>query len=191
MRQVHFLTGMLVAIGFSALADYADIRNALDAVRRDVRPRMIDSFTAGEIGGQRIGRLPSYQNLSRLVSNEWNNVLASLGTIATNSAERCMILGAGFQFGWDFHLPFFTKIADECIAGSISSNEVAWFEAYSTKPGLVDQLYIRNSDPAVTNLLWKMIRIDGQTNHWTSIMSEGALQLLEDARTSGSLYIPE
>ncbi|MBQ3749598.1 MAG: hypothetical protein II863_19475 [Kiritimatiellae bacterium] len=149
------------------------------------------TFTIGEIGGQHICRHPAYQSLAAMVSNDWQNVIESIGTIATNQTERCLLLGVGFQYGWDFHLPFFTKVADECLAGNISSNEVSWFEAYSTKPGLVDQLYYRNTEPAVTNLLHKMVQITGATNVWMSIMSTNAHQKVQEYIDAGVLYIPE
>ena len=176
---------------FSSIADFAELREAIDVVVTNVNRKTLLVFTDGEIGGQHICRHPSYQALASLVSNDWQNIVVNVGNIATNQTERYLLLATGFQYGWDFHLPFFTKVADECLAGNISSNEVAWFEAYSTKPGLVEQLYYRNTEPAVTNLLHKLIQIDGNTNVWMSIMATNAQERVQEYIDAGILYIPE
>ena len=176
---------------FSSIADFAELREAIDVVVTNVNRKTLLVFTDGEIGGQHICRHPSYQALASLVSNDWQNIVGNVGNIATNQTERYLLLATGFQYGWDFHLPFFTKVADECLVGNISSNEVAWFEAYSTKPGLVEQLYYRNSEPAVTNLLHKLIQIDGNTNVWMSIMATNAQERVQEYIDAGILYIPE
>lgn len=181
----------VVFVTCSSIADFAEIREAIDMVVTNVNRKTLRVFTAGEIGGQGICRHPSYQALASLVSNDWQNIVGNVGNIATNQTERYLLLATGFQYGWDFHLPFFTKVADECLAGNISSNEVSWFEAYSTKPGLVEQLYYRNTEPAVTNLLHKLIQIDGNTNVWMSIMSTNAQEQVQEYIDAGILYIPE
>ena len=173
------------------MADFNELREAINVVEKNVNRKTLRLFNIGEIGGQRVCRHPSYQNLAVLVSNDWQDVIENIGYIATNQTERHLLLATGFQYGWEFHLPFFTKVADECLAGNISSNEVAWFEAYSTKPGLVDQLYYRNTEPAVTNLIHKMMQIDGNTNVWMSIMSTNTHQKVQKYIDAGVLYVPE
>jgi hypothetical protein len=194
MKTVEKVFGVAIfLVASTALHGASDeqFRLAITNVVACVDQDDLYTFTIGEIGGQHICRHPAYQSLAAMVSNDWRNVIESIGTIATNQTERCLLLGVGFQYGWDFHLPFFTKVADECLAGNISSNEVSWFEAYSTKPGLVDQLYYRNTEPAVTNLLHKMVQITGATNVWTSIMSTNAHQKVQEYIDAGILYIPE
>ena len=187
----------LLTVGFvsmmclSVMADILALREALSNVVASVDRDDLFTFNIGEIGGQHICRHPSYQALASLVSNDWQNIVGNVGNIATNQTERYLLLATGFQYGWDFHLPFFTKVADECLVGNISSNEVAWFEAYSTKPRLVEQLYYRNSEPAVTNLLHKLIQIDGNTNVWMSIMATNAQERVQEYIDAGILYIPE
>lgn len=180
-----------VCAACSAMAEFESLRAAVDTATTNLNQKTLRVFTEGEIGGQSVCRHPSYQVLARIVSNDWQNVIEHIGNIATNQTERYLLLAAGFQYGWDFHLPFFNKVVDECLAGNISSNEVAWFEAYSTKPGLVDQLYYRNTDPAVTNLLHKLIQVDGDTNRWMSIMAPDAQEKVQEYIDAGILYIPE
>ena len=176
----------LLTVGFvsmmclSVMADILALREALSNVVASVDKDDLFTFDIGEIGGQHICRHPSYQALASLVSNDWQNIVGNVGNIATNQTERYLLLATGFQYGWDFHLPFFTKVADECLVGNISSNEVAWFEAYSTKCLL-----------AVTNLLHKLIQIDGNTNVWMSIMSTNAQEQVQEYIDAGILYIPE
>ena len=194
MKTVEKLFGVVVFFVVSAVlhgASGEQLRAAITNVVACVDQDDLYTFTIGEIGGQHICRHPTYQSLAALVSNDWQNVIENIATIATNQTERCLLLGTGFQYGWDFHLPFFTKVADECLAGNLSSNEVSWFETYSTKPGLVDQLYYRNTEPAVTNLLYKMVQITGATNVWMSIMSTNAHQKVQEYIDAGILYIPE
>lgn len=179
------------ACSITVLSEVPTLRQAMSNVVVSVDKDNLLTFTIGEIGGQGICSHPSYQVLAAMVSNDWQNVIGNIGTIATNQTERCLLLGVGFQYGWDFHLPFFTKVADECLSGNISSNEVAWFEAYSTKPGLVEQLYYRNTEPAVTNLLHKMVQITCNTNHWMSIMEPDAHQKVRGYIEQGVLYLPE
>ena len=181
----------VVFVTCSSMADFEGLREAIDMVVTNVNRKTLRVFTAGEIGGQGICRNPCYQALASLVSNDWQNVVGNVGNIATNQTERYLLLATGFQYGWDFHLPFFAKVADECLAGNISTNEVSWFEAYSTKPGLVEQLYYRNTEPAVTNLLHKLIQIDGNTNVWMSIMATNAQERVQEYIDAGILYIPE
>lgn len=187
----------LLTVGFvsmmclSVMADILALREALSNVVASVDRDDLFTFNIGEIGGQHICRHPSYQALASLVSNDWQNIVGNVGNIATNQTERYLLLATGFQYGWDFHLPFFAKVADECLAGNISTNEVSWFEAYSTKPGLVEQLYYRNTEPAVTNLLHKLIQIDGNTNVWMSIMATNAQERVQEYIDAGILYIPE
>ena len=193
-RQQMIKSALAICVVFatlSSIADFAELREAIDVVVTNVKRKSLRVFTDGEIGGQHICRHPSYQALASLVSNDWQNIVGNVGNIATNQTERYLLLATGFQYGWDFHLPFFTKVADECLVGNISSNEVAWFEAYSTKPGLVEQLYYRNSEPAVTNLLHKLTQIDGNTNVWMSIMATNAQERVQEYIDAGILYIPE
>ena len=196
MRSIKTISFAFVAVltstgTCSAMAEFESLRVAVDAVATNLNRKALRVFTEGEIGGQSVCRHPSYQVLAHIVSNDWQNVIGHVGNIATNQTERYLLLAAGFQYGWDFHLPFFNKVVDECLAGNISSNEVAWFEAYSTKPGLVDQLYYRNTDPAVTNLLHKLIQVDGDTNRWMSIMAPDAQEKVQEYIDAGILYIPE
>ena len=188
MRK-RLLAFCIVVMG--ALLGQGDLRDAMDAVKANVNRKTLRIFTIGEIGGQHICLHPSYRALAAMVSNDWENVVGNIGTIATNQTERYLLLGTGFQYGWDFHLPFFNKLVDECLAGKITQREVEWFESYSTKPGLVDQLYYRNTDPDVTNLLHKLIRMDGDTNRWMTIMSQDATNRVREYIDAGILYIPE
>ena len=181
----------MVFAACSSMADFAELREAIDMVMTNVNRKTLRVFTAGEIGGLGVCRHPSYQALASRVSNDWQNVVGNVGSIATNQTERYLLLATGVQYGWDFHLPFFTKIVDECLAGNISSNEIAWFESYSTRPGLVDQLYYRNTDTAVTNLLHNLILVDGDTNRWLSIMAPNAHEKVQEYIEAGILYIPE
>ena len=187
----NVLTIVAACVACTTMAGFESLREAVDAVATNLNETTLRMFTDGEIGGQSVCRHPSYQAMARLVSNDWQNVIGNIGNVATNQMERYLLLATGFQYGWDFHLPFFTKVADECLAGNISSNEVAWFAAYSTKPGLVDQLYYRNTESAVTNLLHKMIQIDGNTNLWTSVMATNAQERVREYIDAGILYIPE
>lgn len=173
------------------LSDLPTLRQAMSNVVVSVDQDDLFSFTIGEIGGTAICKHPSYQSLAAMVSNDWQYVIGNISAVATNQTERNLLLGVGFQYGWDFHLPFFTKIADDCLAGNISSNEVVWFEAYSARPGLVDQLYYRNTEPAVTNLLHKMVQITCNTNHWMSIMAPNAHEKVQSYIEQGVLYVPE
>lgn len=104
-----------------ALLEVPVLRNAMSNVVANVDKDDLSTFTIGEIGGQAICKHPTYQALAVLVSNDWQNVIGDLGMIATNQTERYLLLGVGFQYGWDFHLPFFTKIADDCLAGMTKS----------------------------------------------------------------------
>ncbi len=174
-----------------ACADSAAVREALEIVTTNVNRKTLRIFTLGEIGGQHVCTNASYQSLSQIVSNDWQNIIGSLGTITTNQTERRLILGTGFQYGWDFHVPFLSRVADECIAGNISTNDVTWLEGYSTKPGLIDQFYYRHSEPAVSNLVLKLMSIDGMTNHWMEVLSEDATQRVQEYISAGILYIPE
>lgn len=185
------IAGLACVMCLPAKTDALTLREALSNVVVSVDEDNLSTFVIGEIGGQHICRHSSYQELSSLVSNDWQNIVGNIGSIATNQTERYLLLATGFQYDWNFHLPFFTKVADECLAGNISSNEVAWFEAYSTKPGLVEQLYYRNTEPAVTNLLHKLIQIDGNTNVWMSIMATNAQERVQEYIDAGILYIPE
>ena len=190
MRR-NILAILATCIACSSMAEFESLRLAVDAVVTNVSKKTLRVFTEGEIGGQSACKHPSYQGLALIVSNDWQNVIGNIGNIATNQTERYLLLGTGFQYDWSFHLPFFTKVADECLAGNISRAEVAWFEAYSAKPGLVDQLYYRNTEPAVTNLLHKLIRIDGNTNRWMSIMATNAQERVNEYINAGLLYMPE
>jgi hypothetical protein len=187
-----FCVAMFSVLSSALLAASVEqFRSAITNVVACVDQDDLHTFAIGEIGGQHICMHPTYRTLAAMVSNDWQNVIENIGTIATNQTERCILLGTGFQYGWDFHLPFFTKVVDECLAGNISSKEVSWFEGYSTKPGLVDQLYYRNTEPAVTNLLHKMVQITGETNIWMSIMATNAHQKVQEYIDAGILYIPE
>ena len=188
-RMIALLLAAALVDG--AFADTVDVRDALCAVTTNVNQRTLRTYTIGEVGGQHICDTASYRHLAQIVSNDWQNILGSLGTITTNQTERRLILGTGFQYGWDFHLPFLTRVADQCLAGHISTNDVIWLEGYSTKPGLIDQFYYRNHEPAVSNLVIKLMSIDGMTNHWMEVLSENAAQRVQEYISAGILYIPE
>ena len=191
MKNKITITAFVVAIALLSFADANDIRMSVSNVVANVDTDDLMTFSIGDVGGQQICKSQAYRALALQVSNDWQNILGSLGTITTNQTERRLILGTGFQYGWEFHLPFLTRVADQCLAGHISTNDVIWLEGYSTKPGLIDQFYYRNHEPAVSNLVMKLMSIDGMTNRWMEVLSESAAQRVQEYISGGILYIPE
>jgi len=115
-----------------------------------------------------------YCSLSSVISNDWEDVLASLPTIATNNLERLLVLGVGKQYDEDFYIDYMEALSDMKTNNLISAKEFAWARA-STRYDLMSCLARRYQEPKVIGLVNKYkTSIPSQTNLWNSILSGAA-----------------
>lgn len=177
--------------GVCAWSDFAGVRNAMDALESSIPPRHLEPESVMEIGGMYFQNTSQFRSFASEVSNDWYNVLTHIDDIATNQTERCFILGVGWQYGWEFHLPFFNKLADECLEGNVSLQELCWYEAFSGRRGIKENFYRLYYEPAVSNLIIKLISITGETNSYENILSGAESAFVDEYIQHGVFYAPE
>ena len=101
-----------------------------------------------------------YVLLSTLVSNDYKNVFANVGAVATNDVERLLVFGAGWQFGEAFYLDCLDELVDLGMRGKVSTNEIYWYRTGSWQSKLINCLRVRYKEPRITNIIHKLMRLE-------------------------------
>lgn len=101
MRTLH-IVGIALAVfslasvsrsqGVSDMKGADEIRRALDEYVKSPRG---SRSTLGGVEESEVGVNDEYRRFAALVSNDYRNVFANVGTIATNEMERLFVFAAG------------------------------------------------------------------------------------------------
>ena len=175
-NRIVVVAGTILSAGVFAFgATPVQVRQALNEVDFLCASNRWDYWTMEEAMNFEWFRTNTvYRSLSSVISNDWEEVLASLPTIATNNLERLLVLGVGKQYDEDFYIDYMGVLSDMKTNNLITAKEFAWARA-STRYDLMSCLMRRYQEPKVIGLVNKYkISIPAQTNRWNGILSGAA-----------------
>ena len=144
-------------LGALCARDSHDLRSALNDYEQTKHGRYADIYGLRNYG---VSVNREYVRLATLVSNDYKNVFANVGKIATNDAERLLVLGAGWQFGEAFYLDCLDELVDLGMRGKVSTNEIYWYRTGSWQSKLINCLRVRYKEPRITNIIHKLMRLE-------------------------------
>ena len=117
---------------------------------------------------------PAYASFADAVTNNWRDVLANIGQVATNDVERLLIIGVGLQYDEDFYLDYCSVLCDMHANGAITAREFLNGRA-SHRYDLNSCLIRRYQEPKVIELIGKYKAAQpSRTNYWNSVLSGAA-----------------
>ena len=116
----------------------------------------------------------AYSSFADSVTNDWREILANLGQIATNEVERLLIIGVGLHYDEDFYLDYCSVLCDMHTNGLITAEELLNGRA-SHRYDLNSSLIRRYQEPKVIEIVNKLkLAMPQQTNYWNSVLSGAA-----------------
>ncbi len=132
-----------------------------------------------------------YRPIIAIMSNNWQAVLASLDTYATNRVERLILINTGWWCGDAEFMGYASVLADKVAAGQLDRQEFDSFILNSVFSEGYHGLYaltLRYDEPAVSNLVEKIRPYTSfPSEYWTKVLSgEEKTRFLQD-RADGLL----
>lgn len=129
----------------------------------------------------------AFVNLSHVVTNRWNEVLAAMPEIAKDQAERLVVMGAGVVVGEERYLGCVSAVADMVMSNKLTVTELQF---YRTQCSLADHyaassLVRRYQEPAVSNLIMKLNAAGAYPQGVSHIFSGEEKELYLDAVHDG------
>lgn len=147
----------ILYLGALCARDSHDLRSALNDYEQTKHGRYADIYGLRNYG---VSVNREYVRLATLVSNDYKNVFANLDKIATNDAERLLVLGAGWQFGEAFYLDCLDELVDLGMKQVVTLKEIRWYWHLSYKAQLINCLRVRYKEPRITNIIHKLMRLE-------------------------------
>lgn len=167
--KVVLILGWILQMGILLAKDLQGVRSALDGYKSSKYGKRLE---AEDLWNWGISLNPEYRCLMTLVSNDYKNVFANVGTVATNDVERLLVFGAGWQFGEAFYLDCLDELVDLGMKGKVSTNEIHWYRTGSWQSQLINSLRVRYKEPRITNIIHKLMRLEpGRKAYYEQILS--------------------
>ena len=164
-------------LGVCAHAEVADtngvlqVRSAIAAVVNVLPSRRCGTCTYLKEFGFRKREFAEYRNLATAVSNNYAIVFSNFGSCATNDLERMVLLSAGWAYDDDYYMKWYSNLLDAAEAGVVSRAEVKWFNEGSGNERRMNLLAIKYDEPGVSNIVYKLQNVTGDTNLCRRILS--------------------
>ena len=151
------------------------------------RNRLRPLLLLNDWGGLGVVTNAAFVNLSRVVTNRWNEVLAAMPEIATDQAERLVVMGAGVVVGEERYLGSVSAVADMVMSNKLTVTELQF---YRTQCSIADHyaassLARRFQEPAVSNLIMKLEAAGAYQQGVSHIFSGEGKELYLDAVHEG------
>lgn len=175
---------IVMAVGTLGAEGLPGVRVALNEYERLVDSEYLQASYLRDAQNFNLGLSGSYpyKTFAIAVSNDWRMMLNNMNSIATNSAERLLILGTGRVFDENRYIDYLDTLATMRTNGVISATELKWFEA-SSRYDQMSCLIRRYRQPNIANLVEKLKIALPRTNYWDAILSGTAYtNYLEEAR---------
>ena len=162
---------MLLQVVFATTNVAATVRAKLDDMTSTLPKKCVQrEYVEEMMGFGSFHARPVYESLAEVVSNDWREVLSNLGCIATNDAERLLILGVGTHYTEDFYLGFLDVLCDMRTNNAISVRELHSAMA-SHRVDIDTCLARRYQETNVVALLNKLKIADGDSAGWDYYLS--------------------
>ena len=146
-----------------------DVRHALDIYTNSVRRTLVRVETIRNVGVSNAQGEP-YQNLCRAVSNDIAGTFLHLHEITTNAAERLVLMSTAWQWDENSYLDAYDVLAGLAISNRVSKSELEWF-GMPDRNDLSNCIRCRYRETRVTNLVYKIARVTGDTNQCRAVVS--------------------
>ena len=170
------VVAMLGVVARLAWAD-ANVASTIRAQFDNVYANMPSRYLIYGVAEENIDELyrePAYASFADAVTNNWREVLANLGQVATNNLERLLIIGVGLHYDEDFYLDYCSVLCDMHTNGVITADELLNGQA-SHRYDLNSCLIRRYQEPKVIELIDKCkAAMPDQTNYWDNVLSGAA-----------------
>ena len=146
---------LVVSLATLVLADGFDTQSVRDKLDQYIASIGDHKCSESEIYEWGIVTNSQYMMFSNSVTNQLMNVLTNISSVATNSAEKLLVLGVGEMYDSDYYIEFYSRIAELAIQGLYSRREVKWL---SIPHGAQhwNSVRIRYRENAVSNLMHKI-----------------------------------
>ena len=127
-----------------------------------------------------------YMPLVRAMSNCWREVLRSLDSYATNRVDRMLVANTGWWYGEDEYIGYVDALSGLVSSNRISSVEFDAFEmAAWNNHTIASSLCRRYNEPAVSNLVHRILSFSSRSNKWARVMSGEAKRCYEEQVAEG------
>jgi len=180
-NKVMMVTSLLMLQTVCIATELRDaVRSALDNYEDGVRR---SSMSANAIYNLSVADTTgnAYVELCRLVSNDVQSVFQGMSSIATNEAERLVLMSTAWQYDENYYLSAYDVIANMALSNEVSRTECDWFGS-PKRNDLANCIRCRYQETCVTNLAHKIMIVTGNTNwYWSVISGESYSNYLEEA----------
>lgn len=137
--------------------------------------------------GFNIATNSDFIQLSQIVTNHWNEMLAEMPRISTNQAERIILMASGVVTGEEKFLSCVSLAADMVLSNKLTLAELKF---YTMRCSIADHhavssLVRRYQEPAISNLIMKLYAVGKYPNGVSHIFSGQAKEDYLDAVNDG------
>ena len=119
-------------------------------------------------------------NLGYWASTHSDFVCQNFNQISTNAIDRILILYAESIIDESSYMTFLNKNVDLALAGTISTNELYYFQFWRKVPARGHLIALRYDQPGVSNVAYKLMTCTGQTNYYSSVLSGAMKKEIEE-----------
>lgn len=171
MRKTELVAMIWMVSSLTGLADAltSDVRQALDIYTNSVRRTLMRVETIRNVGMANT-QGEAYRNLCRAVSNDVNATFRRLPEITTNAAERLVLMSTAWMGDENLYLSTYEVLADLAISNQVAKSELEWF-GLPDRNDLSNCIRCRYREARVTNLVYKIAQVTGDTNQYRSVVS--------------------
>lgn len=185
-RIVTIISVSAIVVSIAANANVSTnlhdrVRSTLDTLRREASP--LDLEEGNLMSGFELRFSNAYLPVVSLMSNNWQEVIASLDVYATNRVERLVLVNTGWWYGDEEYLGYLSLLADKVISNQISSAEFKSFfgSSWSSGRSVASVFARRHSETSVSNLINKIQSFFPASGYWQKVRSGEALEEYLDA----------
>ena len=187
MKTIMSITVAAVLLGSAdaesgALTNLAvEVREALDALKRNCNP--LDMEESNLMSGFELRFSQAYLPVVNLMSNNWQTVVASIESYATNRSERLVLMNTGWWYGDSEYLGYLSILADKVISNQLDVAEFGSFFGTSWSSGrpVVSVFARRHNEASVSNLIDKIETFFPASGYWQKVRTGEALEEYLDA----------
>lgn len=163
--------GAALAIGACPSESVEGVRQAIENVVSNLPQRAGGSLLHMKEFGFRNRKTAEYAALAQAVSNAEEKAWVEINNCATNELERMILLSAGWAYDDDYYLKCYSNVLALAEAGVLNLGEVRWFGEGSRNERRMNLLALRYDMPGISNLVFRLQAITGNTNYCQKILS--------------------
>jgi hypothetical protein len=122
----------------------------------------------------------SMRDLGYWASTNSDFVCQNFNLISTNDIDRMLVLYSESIIDEPSYMTFLNKNVDLTLAGTISTNELYYFQFWRKIPARGHLIALQYDQPGVSNIVYKLMTCTGQTNYYSSVLSGAMKKEIEE-----------